>query len=1537
MKRLIVSKTLAAFLSGIMLVGNYPVTALDAPNAQTLVSSGRIQNNANVKEQEETAASAVKCGDVNGDGTIDGKDAEAILSVKLEKCPQADVNADGVLNETDADMIKSYTAGQITYFPVGTEYQADTEFVTRGEWIHALTEGFKMQVDDPSSVVEYYTDLTDYEYAADINLAANYGVFDVLGEAFHPDVYVTREFAAHTLNYCLGYPSDVQIVITDAESVYYDGDAQVAVNKGWFQTVDGAFCSSMYVTLTEAQTMYDTINAAVATLEIDEKHDDTVIYDGSVIEVKDAEKVTLSGNTVTFIDTEASLNAGDTIAFELEGILLVRKVLSVSEAVESDSEIRILTVETEIAEDSLVSDVDAEGYAYIDYDAIEILTEGVEVQVEKPAAALPGRASGGHTYNYGRNLSLSGDIPLGNLKLTLSGTLSNISVTYSYNMSLVSLNQFYLGMNANASITGTLSGALPSNKSGAVDLFQVPVVGAGDFEAYIKVSAKAELSGKISLSYTCSVNAGISYTKNDGWRLVKNFTGGKLVVDAEAHEKLTLIETLGVKLFGKDLGKVYASVGEVGDFVAHGETGSMLCSNLNGYLFAEVGAMIDPPFLSKFEKTWTVFDKNNTPLRFNIHWENGKKVDKCTQGFNEATVNNAVGGGSCGGGAGGGYVSGSGYGSGYVGGVHAAGWYSKFYSATMAFKDMEPALVISEDRVLTDDLEVETDIVILAKLDLNGHKLTAKKNVTLGENDEAFESSVAFNKGSMIVEGNLYTYPYAKIIMQNREDLLRVDGEARFDYLDGTLTAGTAEFNGDIFGEELSTSEMFNLVLTGDKDQHISAPVYAEVLEIKNSDTRKLYIDNRLYVEAATTVDGEKIQLVCNDSKNGASDVTVGKINADKILIDGDLTFGGLDFTGSEITVNGNIKVTGDLILKKAKVTVNGDYDSMEGNPRLELNGSNITVSGDFLQRGNILMTNKNDKLTIGGDATFEGLGSEILDGIIDVKCDLRVIDGDWLFGQQSHMSTNNKLILSGEEDITLYIQEFPTFATIEFQNSDKRTMYMDGNLVAEAIDCGEKPLNIVTKGGSFEIGTITCSEMNIKGDCSVIHPPKFLNCKALNFDGDVHYEHNVFGYGEELNKEGMTMTVKGTLSANGDVTTGGSVITVEDLEFSDGNLIIGKGTLNVTGDMKLSGGNIVMEADKGCLDITGDLDIPRNEGYDSIRAGSIKCGGDINCTGNSHLCMSGSSAFVLTSKEDQTVKNESLILGDDIYFFTNLNVLNAADRIIILKGALNTKEISADSEKVSIKTDSFKLANAKLNCDLDISGDLTFTVDTFDLNGHTVNVNGNLNHTAGMVKINTGTLNITKDYRIVRDADSAVYTVSTGILNMTQKEDTVSVGGDFITMTSEDHTDYLTAGTLEIKGDFYQYADGTSFAFPASGTHTVVLSGSDVQTITFESYDDSHFNFVDMKQDPINYKFSDDPCWNALAGEVLVGETKLGDVNGDESIDLKDVVVMRRALAGWDVELNEANGDVNKDGSFDLKDVVVLRRFLAGWDVAIA
>ncbi len=76
-------------------------------------------------------------------------------------------------------------------------------------------------------------------------------------------------------------------------------------------------------------------------------------------------------------------------------------------------------------------------------------------------------------------------------------------------------------------------------------------------------------------------------------------------------------------------------------------------------------------------------------------------------------------------------------------------------------------------------------------------------------------------------------------------------------------------------------------------------------------------------------------------------------------------------------------------------------------------------------------------------------------------------------------------------------------------------------------------------------------------------------------------------------------------------------------------------------------------------------------------------------------------------------------------------------------------------------------------------------------------------------------------------------------------------------------------------------------------------------------------------------------------ATETLITEndiSHIGDVDGNGSINVKDVTLLIRHLTGgWDVTINEVNADVNVDGIVNTKDVTILRRYLAGgWGVQL-
>ena len=65
---------------------------------------------------------------------------------------------------------------------------------------------------------------------------------------------------------------------------------------------------------------------------------------------------------------------------------------------------------------------------------------------------------------------------------------------------------------------------------------------------------------------------------------------------------------------------------------------------------------------------------------------------------------------------------------------------------------------------------------------------------------------------------------------------------------------------------------------------------------------------------------------------------------------------------------------------------------------------------------------------------------------------------------------------------------------------------------------------------------------------------------------------------------------------------------------------------------------------------------------------------------------------------------------------------------------------------------------------------------------------------------------------------------------------------------------------------------------------------------------------------------------------DKLVPEFTLGDVNDDGEIDVRDVISLRRFIAGgYNIIVNEKAVDINKDSGVDVRDVITLRRFIAG------
>ncbi|PLX92969.1 MAG: hypothetical protein C0621_08445, partial [Desulfuromonas sp.] len=153
------------------------------------------------------------------------------------------------------------------------------------------------------------------------------------------------------------------------------------------------------------------------------------------------------------------------------------------------------------------------------------------------------------------------------------------------------------------------------------------------------------------------------------------------------------------------------------------------------------------------------------------------------------------------------------------------------------------------------------------------------------------------------------------------------------------------------------------------------------------------------------------------------------------------------------------------------------------------------------------------------------------------------------------------------------------------------------------------------------------------------------------------------------------------------------------------------------------------------------------------------------------------------------------------------------------------------------------------------IAQSLYLKSSTLDLNGHTLTVKGNLIHSGGTLNVNGGSLVVEGDYRIQSISTDAegnpTYDSSAGYLTMTNPADHVLVYGDFVMDSMHSHNSCLTAGVLEVKGNFAQKGtySYTTTNFHTSGTHRVLLSGTTSQTVSFDtpSSGSSHSNVLEI------------------------------------------------------------------------------------------
>ena len=503
---------------------------------------------------------------------------------------------------------------------------------------------FDMTVEKDNMPDDYFSDVTSaHVYYKDIMMAAEFGVIDIeAGQKVKPDEAATREFAAHTLNYCLGYKlEDKTYTYKDTTGIKYPDDTQIAINRGWFALESGRFNPEKTITKSEIENMVSDAKTVQDSTQIDENYKNSYEFTSNVIEIpQDVSVYVDKDKNVTIVNCPKKITVGDTFAVYENG---VAQVYTAKEITVDGSDTVIITNDVDI--DKVTESVDAQGTEEGDLKQAEAVGDAQITYIE---GGTEGQAyENGRAYRSRRRISgnkkisavkASKKLELGAGKsFTINCTLSNVSVDYKINSGK---REAYVKANGTAIITGKgeWDAVAAAGKSGSIELVKIPVAYVG----VITVTAEYSMNGEVTLTYTTGFQTGLQYSPQDGFRLTKDFQKKSFTLHSKTKLSAGVTASIGLVKLPVISGKIYAKMGA--QTVIESETfddgkSPKMCTTVSSWLYASAGANASLDFYvtkKSFSKTYDIFNENNSPVRLVYHFEDGHLIYPCSRGLASA-------------------------------------------------------------------------------------------------------------------------------------------------------------------------------------------------------------------------------------------------------------------------------------------------------------------------------------------------------------------------------------------------------------------------------------------------------------------------------------------------------------------------------------------------------------------------------------------------------------------------------------------------------------------------------------------------------------------------------------------------------------------------------------------------------------------------------------------------------------------------------------------------------------------------------------
>lgn len=409
------------------------------------------------------------------------------------------------------------------------EIKAATTTVTRAQWIHSLVDMTGMKVEDNQLPDNYYNDVNKKtEYYDDIMKATAYGVIDTAaGKDFKPEEKVSREFVAHTLNFCMGFQLDEKkYTFSDDNDCTYKEDDQIAINQGWLSLESGKFVPKGEVSETDIKNISKNVKEILSKQEVKEDYDSTWNVVSGVKTIPATTEAVIEDNKVIITDLTQKINTGDIfVVYQGEvGVPLKAENISVTGN-------KTIITTTDVKDyDNAFSKVDAEGIIESDELTFEPL-DGTQLDVttenRQEGTGVNRAVKKVKTVSFNKTFKVTG-----NLSSSVKGTLKNVQVKYNI---LTSTGEVMVQVEGDLNMTGTIKAA--ANTS--IDIMAVKIPGIGG----LTLTANVDAEGKFSSTVTSHMLTGISYSKAGGFRTIKSFKengGSNTAVEASASIGATL-------------------------------------------------------------------------------------------------------------------------------------------------------------------------------------------------------------------------------------------------------------------------------------------------------------------------------------------------------------------------------------------------------------------------------------------------------------------------------------------------------------------------------------------------------------------------------------------------------------------------------------------------------------------------------------------------------------------------------------------------------------------------------------------------------------------------------------------------------------------------------------------------------------------------------------------------------------------------------------------------------------------------------------